>query len=111
MGINAYHHAPLKNAVNDAKAVAAALEAQGVKVFAIYDCNITELNAIVQEYVNALQEGDAAIVFFAGHGAEYNNANRLVAIPQSGEPDLVKEALNLLVLLDRLATSCCRCVS
>ena len=95
--------------MHDAKAVAAALESKGVQVFAIYDCNITELKAIVQEFVNALQKGDTAIVFFAGHGVEYNNANRLVAIPQSGEPDLIKEALNLLALLDRLATSCCRC--
>ena len=50
VGINAYHHAPLKNAVNDAKAVKAALESKGVQVFAIYDCNITELKAIVQEF-------------------------------------------------------------
>ena len=103
VGINAYHRAPLKNAVNDAKAVAAALESKGVKVFAIYDCNITELKAIVQEFEDALQKGDAAFVFFAGHGVEYNNTRRLVALHQSAEPDLNKEALNVLVLSLRLA--------
>ena len=103
VGINAYHHAPLKNAVNDAKAVAAALESKGVQVFAIYDCNITDLNAIVDEYVNALQKGDAAFVFFSGHAMEYKNTNRLLAVYQSAEPDLNKEALNVLVLSLRLA--------
>ena len=89
--------------MNDAKAVAAALESKGVQVFAIYDCNITDLNAIVDKYVKALQKGDTAFVFFAGHGVEYNNTRRLVALHQSAEPDLNKEALNVLVLSLRLA--------
>ena len=104
VGINAYHHAPLKNAVYDAKAVKAALESKGVQVFAIYDCNITDLNAIVDEYVNALQKGDAAFVFFAGHGVEYKNTSRLLASNQSAEPDLTKDALNVLTLSFRLAS-------
>ena len=103
MGINAYQHAPLKNAVNDAKAVKAALELKGVQVFAIYDCNITELTAIVDEYVNALQKGDAAFVFFAGHGVVYKNTSRLLASNQSAEPDSAKNALNVLYLSLRLA--------
>ena len=102
MGINEYH-APLKNAVNDAKKVKAALESKGVQVFAIYDCNITELRAIVQEFVNALQKGDAAFVFFAGNGVEYKNTSRLLASNQSAEPDLTKDALNVLTLSLRLA--------
>ena len=89
--------------MNDAKAVKAALESKGVEVFAIYDCNITELNAKVDEYVNALQKGDAAFVFFAGHGVEYNNTRRLIALHQSAEPDLKEEALNVLRLSLRLA--------
>ena len=103
MGINAYHQAPLKNAVNDAKAVEAALESKGVQVFAIYDCNITELNAIVDAYVKALQKGDAAFVFFAGHGVVYKNTSRLLASNQSAEPDLTNDALNVLTLSLRLA--------
>ena len=89
--------------MHDAKAVTAALESKGVKVFAIYDCNITDLNAIVDEYVNALQKGDAAFVFFAGHGVEYKNTSRLLASNQSAEPDLTKDALNVLTLSLRLA--------
>ena len=102
MGINAYH-APLKNAVNDAKKVQAALEWKDVQVFAIYDCNITELKAIVQEFLDALQKGDAAFVFFAGHGVEYKNASKLLASTQSAEPDFAKDALNVLTLSLRLA--------
>ena len=102
VGINAYPGAPLDNAVNDAKAMKALLESKDVEVFDIYDCNITDLTAKTDEFVDALQEGDAAMVFFAGHGVEYNNTNRLVAITQSGVADLRNEALNALVLLNRL---------
>ena len=88
--------------MNDAKAMKALLESKGVQVFHVYDCNITELQTVVDNFVNSLQQGDAALLFFACHGVEFNNAIRLVAIPQSGTPDLRKDSLNVLALLDRL---------
>ena len=110
IGINAYGYTnALGNAVNDAKAVKKVLEAKDVKVFDIYDCNIVELKEKMNEFVGFLQKGDAAIVYFAGHGVEYNNALRLMATWESGEPDYMKDSLNVLVLLDRLATSYCGC--
>ena len=106
IGINAYGNTnALENAVNDAKAVKKALQSKDVKVFDIYDCNIVELEEKMNEFVGFLQEGDAAIVYFAGHGVEYNNALRLMATWESGEPDYMKDSLNVLVLLDRLAIS------
>ena len=88
--------------MNDAKAMKTLLESKGVQVFHVYDCNITELQTVVDNFVNSLQQGDAALLFFACHGVEFNNAIRLVAIPQSGTPDLKKDSLNVLALLDRL---------
>ena len=92
--------------MNDAKAIKKALlkSKSVVEVFDIYDCDATKLNSKVDDYVNSLQPGDAALVFSACHGVEYNNAPRLIAIPQSGTPDLKTDALNVLVLLDRLVT-------
>ena len=106
IGINAYGSTnALKNAVNDAKTVKKALESKDVKVFDIYDCDIVALKAKMNEFVVYLQEGDAAIVYFAGHGVEYNNALRLMAIWESAKPDYKKDSVNVLVLLNRLATS------
>ena len=107
VGINAYQWGPLKNAVNDAKAVKEALELKGVEVFDVYDCSITQLKAKTDEFVDAVQEGDTAIVFFAGKGVEYDNATRLMAI--SEDKHCRKDAVNLLSLLERLGTSSCRC--
>ena len=106
IGINAYNYPDaLKNAVNDAKRVKAALEAKDVKVFDIYDCNIVALNEKMNEFVDYLQEGDAAIVYFAGYGVEYNNVLRLMATCGPGKPDYKQESLKVLFLLNRLATS------
>ena len=103
IGINAYDHMrPLRNAVNDAKAVKKALEAKDVIVFDIYDCDTIELKTKMNEFVGFLQKGDAAIIFFAGHGVEYDNALRLMAT--CGKRDYNKDSVNVLVLLERLAT-------
>ena len=103
IGIDAYSYTnALKNAVSDAKAVKKALEAKDVKVFDIYDCNIIKLKAKMDEFVGFLQKGDAAIIFFAGYGVEYNNALRLQAT--CAQRDYKKDTVNVLVLLYRLAT-------
>ena len=105
IGINAYNYPDaLKNAVNDAKRVKAALEAKDVKVFDIYDCNIIALNEKMNEFLDYLQKGDAAIVYFAGHGVEYNNALRLMATWESGKRDYNKDSVNVRSLFERLAT-------
>ena len=104
IGINAYISTALENAVNDAKAVKKALEAKDVKVFDIYDCNTIELKAKMNEFVGFLQKGDAAIVYFAGHGVEYNNALRLMATWESGKRDYNKDSVNVRSLFERLAT-------
>ena len=90
--------------MKDAEAMKALLESKGVLVFHVYNCNITQLLTVVDKFVNSLQEGDAALVFSACHGVEYNNAPRLIAISQSGIPDLKTDSLNVLVLLDRSVT-------
>ena len=91
----------LKNPVNDARAIKEALEKEGVIVFYAENCTITQLNEIVQLYLDSLQEGEVTLVFFAGHGVEYANANRLVTIPESNVTDYKSDSLNLLLLLLR----------
>ena len=91
IGINDYKNlAPLKNAVNDARAIKEALEKEGVIVFYAENCTITQLNEIVQLYLDSLQAGEVTLVFFAGHGVEYANANRLVAISESDDTDYIE---------------------
>ena len=91
----------LRNAVNDARAIKEALEKEGVRVFYAENCTITQLNKIVQRYLDSLKAGEVTLVFFAGHGVEYANANRLVAISESNVTDYKRDSLNLLHLFLR----------
>ena len=91
----------LRNAVNDARAIKKLLEKEGVIVFYAENCTITELKEIVQRYLSSLKPGEVTLVFFAGHGVEFANANRLLAISESDVTDYKRDSLNLLLLLLR----------
>ena len=102
IGINDYKDmGKLRNAVNDARAIKEALEKEGVIVFYAENCTITKLKEVVQLYLDSLNVGEVTLVFFAGHGVEYANANRLVTIPESNVTDYKRDSLNLLSLLLR----------
>lgn len=107
VGIGDYvHSAKLPNAVNDALAIKRLLEAAGVKVFYIENCYKHEFESIAKEFRDSIRENDGVIFFFAGHGVEFNNVNRLMTLSKSnsGEPSYTQDAINLLSLLFRLVT-------
>ena len=103
VGIGDYVHSEkLPNAVNDALAIKRVLEAAGVKVFYIENCCKHEFESIEKEFRGSICENDGVIFFFAGHGVEYNNVNRLMTLSKSGKPSYKQDAINLLVFLCRL---------
>lgn len=83
VGINEYRHAdPLNYAVNDARAVAAALPALGFqRVRVLVDSEATKEaieRVIYQEFQEQMGPQDRLFVFFAGHGIT-------VELPRGGE--------------------------
>ena len=94
----------MQNAVDDAKAVRQALEHKGAQVFYAENCDKNELSSTQDEFLTALQENDAAFIFFAGYSCEYHNANRLMTISKSATKSLKKDSLNIHVLLARSAS-------
>lgn len=95
----------LTHAVSDAKAVCKALESKGAKVFYIANCDKDQFDEKAEEFLNFLQEGDAAIVSFAGHGCEYRNTNRLLTLPKKdgSSTKIEQNSVNILYLLLRYA--------
>ena len=102
VGINDYRHFPkLNNCVNDASNMKHFLLSRGVKVYHVENCNKSEYDKIEQEFLACIKPGDAAFVFFACHGCEFRNVNRLLTISTSDKPDLRRDGINLLALLGR----------
>ena len=91
----------LKNPVPDAKAIKGVLESQGVEVYYVEDCNSEDFWYQFELFEAALQKGDAAFFYFAGHGVTYENSVRLMALSDSEKPDVEKDGVNFDKLLAR----------
>jgi len=77
----------LHNAVNDARAVKAALESLGFEVIAGENLNRASLVERLSDFGARLQQGDIAFFFYAGHGVSLNGANYIlpsdISLPRS----------------------------
>ena len=108
IGNNAYQNVSvLQKAVNDAASVASSLEAQGFAVMMATDLERREMNRAITRFTSAINPGDVAFIFYAGHGVEIDGENYLLPIDipdaRSGDEDFVKaEAIGLSRLLDRV---------
>ena len=88
VGIDAYENVPpLQKAVNDARAIGATLDRLGFSVILAEDTSRRELNRAILDFSSALEPGDTALFFFAGHGVHIDGRNFLLPgdIPQ-GRP-------------------------
>jgi TPR repeat protein len=111
VGIDAYDNLTdqqqLKKAVNDAQAIGEALAGLGYDVQKADNVGRLDFLRQWQLFLNRLEPGDEAAVFFAGHGVEIDGQNFLLPrdVPrvESGEEEVLKASgLSLASLLDQV---------
>jgi hypothetical protein len=68
IGAAAYPLAPLKNSVNDAKAMAAKLRELGYTVDTVLNPTLASLDGAITAFIRKLEPGAVSTFFFAGHG-------------------------------------------
>jgi hypothetical protein len=79
VGNGAYPNAPLKNPVNDAKDLAAALKGLGFSVSLVTDGDLPAMSRAIRDFGNAIKRPDAvALFYYSGHGIQYKGANYLI---------------------------------
>ena len=69
---------PLENAVNDARAVASALEDVGFAVERLENTKKEALETALAAFAGSLRGNDVALFYFAGHGMEVDSVNYLI---------------------------------
>jgi uncharacterized caspase-like protein len=74
---------PLRNAVNDARAVEAALKSLGFEVASETDRDLRRMRRALDDFRVDAAGADVAVVYFAGHGVEIAGENRLLPIDAS----------------------------
>ena len=103
-----YRGAPLKNPVNDARAVAEMLRKLGFDVTLGENLNRSSFASTLRDFGTKLRERSAVgFVYFAGHGVQYRGRNYLMptdANPQ-GADDVPLEGIDLNNVFDRIESA------
>lgn len=78
---------PLRNAVNDAKAVSKALRGLGFSVTEEHNVSRDELMEAVSGFRTKIKGSEVALFYFAGHGISVAGSNYLIPIKSGYQPD------------------------
>ena len=71
---------PLRNPVNDANAVGAALERSGFDVTKMIDADVEAMDDALERFRQVAARADIAMVFYSGHGAAIEGENYLIPV-------------------------------
>ena len=104
VGNAAYADSPLKNPVNDARAMKGKLASLGFDVTAVENLKRRDIGRTISGFASRIRPGDEVVVFYAGHGLQVKGINYLPAVDADiqTEEDVALNSLNLNTLLDRL---------
>jgi len=80
IGNSSYDTGPLKNPVNDATDMAAALQKLGFTVILKKNANLQTMEEALEDFGNRLKRGGVGLFYYAGHGIQANGANYLIPI-------------------------------
>lgn len=105
IGNAAYRQAPLRNPVNDARAVAATLAELGFDVIAIEDADRSTMQQAILDFSARLNEGSVGLFYFAGHGIQARAENYLIPIDAElhSESALKFQAVPVQAVLEEMA--------
>jgi formylglycine-generating enzyme required for sulfatase activity len=75
-----YEVSPLRNPVNDATDMAAALQRLGFEVILLRDAKLRAIEDAVETFSQKLRSGGVGLFYFAGHGVQVAGENFLIPI-------------------------------
>lgn len=104
VGNGRYGEAPLRNPVNDARAMAATLRERGFEVLLRENATKQQMESAVADFGEKLTEGSTGLFFYAGHGMQVNGRNYLVPVDAkiTAEARVRLEALDVDAVLDQM---------
>jgi len=80
IGNDSYQMSPLKNAVNDARAMEVALRSAGFRTIPVENAKQADMQSKLGEFLDMIGPDDTALFFYAGHGVQIANENFLVPV-------------------------------
>jgi len=80
IGNAAYMQSPLRNPLNDARAIAKELSAAGFVVDLLEDATQVGMQRAIRRFGDRLQEGGVGLFYYAGHGMQVKGRNFLMPV-------------------------------
>jgi carboxyl-terminal processing protease len=105
VGNAAYRDAPLRNPVNDARAVAATLKQLGFTVAVRENLSLAQMRSALRGFVLETRASDVRLVYFAGHGLQLRGRNYLlpVDVVLKNEDDILARTADATELVEQLS--------
>jgi len=105
IGNASYRSSPLRNPVNDAEAVAAALKPLGFQVILRENTTQREMLDAMREFSQRAAKSQVRLLFYAGHGVQLRGRNYLMPVDAeiSTEDDIAQRGADVTELLERLS--------
>jgi predicted Fe-Mo cluster-binding NifX family protein len=99
-----YGNAPLRNPVNDARAMASTLRSLGFDVLTAENAGRKAMLQKLRDYRDMLRPESVGLFYYAGHAIQVKGQNFLIPIGAAvrSEAEVDEESVNLATLLDRL---------
>jgi peptidyl-prolyl cis-trans isomerase A (cyclophilin A) len=95
---------PLRNPGNDAQDIAAALQRAGVSVQRHTNLGRTEMNRVIESFMQAAEGAELALVYYSGHGMQAGGEAFLIPVDAKiqSERDVRSEGIRLSEMMDDL---------
>jgi uncharacterized caspase-like protein len=99
-----YPTAPLRNPVNDARAMAQALRDLGFEVFRLENADKQRMEQAIVRFAGRLKKDTSGLFYYAGHGVQVNGRNYLVPVDAEidSEREIRIETVGVHLVLDEM---------
>lgn len=107
IGNGGYKDAPLKNPVNDARAMAAVLRGCGFQVIELEDAPLQKMREGLRNFGMRIASGGVGLFYYAGHGMQVKGRNYLIPVAANitSEDEVAGSALDVDSVLAKLETA------
>jgi len=104
IGNSAYKAATLRNPVNDARAMSAALQSLGFDIVTAENATREHMLRALRDFHGRIRKDSVGLVYFAGHGMQLKGTNYLLPIDATmqSEVEVEEEAVSLQFIVNRL---------
>ena len=102
-----YQSSPLRNPLNDARDMAAALQGLGFEVHSLLDADVSSMEQAILDFGDRLRAGGVGLFYYAGHGVQAQGSNYLIPLQAniSREIQLKRKAIDAGLVLDAMGAA------